>query len=630
MQWTNHLINEHIVLLDLGSDSTELEKKIDQIRYKWDGVNCLYWAGDSHSWQRYSKKIPLSIDLNLTSIPSTSKRKLTISPKVSLTPGGCYAVVLLHGIPLHPSSPEVTAKHFSHSHLPRGIAEDKVIFFKVHNPEKGKKRAPSQPTSSLSLSTIPHPGISPSLTSPSNEIYLSVRTFYRSHSPHEYHMIIKPSTTVHEIRSFLSTEFSIPITQLIFSLNGTLLLDDLEKFVNCGLQSRNMIRLFPSFGLPSHSLAYPNYSLETSNLVSSYAPYISSVTPSQYEKNVPLTTAITIRFQSVSHIARSGQYHKLLEQKKSMSNNSLSPSSAQQQNKRSPSSESQSFSSHSDHQRYVARALFLPCFRDISSPLPIYLSSENDMTPTEVTLQCPDMETLLGEEEAKNCGSRCWLTDSDSYLTSSPNQENALSSSSPTPPPQSTHRSSFSSNQRFYLLELDSLEMIEKDWRTLRYQYSPWDTDSHHQPQQQQQQQERSPNRFYGGGDRYSWQRYTRYLPVMGSFVINLDQHILTFKPSLPLYPGTTYGILLANGVPSVPSSSISAATASESHDRYSIQEDLLFVFTTEGRPQELSQEERMKWNRHDIQLQRSVEEAKQRIERERGEKSGEEGCSLS
>jgi hypothetical protein len=185
-------------------------------------------------------------------------------------------------------------------------------------------------------------------------------------------------------------------------------------------------------------------------------------------------------------------------------------------------------------------------------------------------------------------------------------------------------------------VELDSLEKIEKDWTTLRYQFSPW-------WQLHQQQQGRSPNGFYCGGDRYSWQRYTRYLPVMGSFVINSDQQTLTFKPFLPLYPGTTYGILLANGVPSIPSpsslSSSAPASAAPAHqDWYVIQEDLLFVFTTEGRSpqqeqqgQELTPEERMKWNRHDIQLQRSLEEeARRRAERRGGDKGGEEGCSVS
>jgi hypothetical protein len=539
-------------------------------------------------------------------------------------------VVLLHDIPLHSTSPPAPVLPFA-APFPRGIAEDKVIFFRVHNPEKKKLHAQSSAQPAIPSST-PHPELQSSLpsSSHSNEVYLSVKTYHSSHSSHEYHMIIKPATTVLEIKSFLSTEFSIPLSHLIVSLNGTLLLNDSEKLINCGLEMRNMVRILPSFGLPSHSLSHPNYSLETSNLLSSYAPYVSSVSPTQYEKNVSLTTAITIRFQSVFHIARSGQYHNLLEQKKKVSNNSLSLLPATQQ---------QRLTENYSDQRYISRSLVLSCFHSIASP---WKASRE--AASAVSLQCPDMRRLLGEEEAKNCGSICWLTDSDTFETLSTqtaHQESSFTSSSPTAPapaPQpTTHRTSFSSNQRFYLLELDSLEQIERDWKTLRYRYAPWDTGQ--QGQGQGKGEQRGRNGFYCGGDRYSWQRYTRYLPVMGSFVINSDQQILTFKPFLPLYPGTTYGILLANGVPSIPSASASASAGVSSDDWYSIQEDLLFVFTTEGRQGqgtgqgqagEVSHEERMKWNRHDIQLQRSLAEKQARQRTQKSENSGEEGCLLS
>jgi hypothetical protein len=325
------------------------------------------------------------------------------------------------------------------------------------------------------------------------------------------------------------------------------------------------------------------------------------VSPGQYQLHVPLDTPITIKFQSVSHTVRSGNYQEALLGHKGSS-------SSQSQNK------------------LVSRSLVLACFRHISSPLPFDLPSsclplahKEDPNPQpsngrhqsddrRMIIECPDMKQMLGEQEAQRRGYKCWLTESDTFTSTLPGAPHTAS-------PQ---RTSFPSHQRFYLIELESLNMIERDWKRLRYKYTPWASE-----------QERSANGFYCEGDRYSWQRYTKYLPVMGSFVINSEQQTLTFQPFLPLYPGTVYGILLANGVPSVPSSvspTLSRHTSTE--DWYTIQEDLLFVFTTVGQKKELTSEERRRWNRQNIQLQRETETEESEERRRQG--NLDENCLLS
>jgi hypothetical protein len=608
-QWTNYMVNDSILLLDLGTDSPELaNRRLEGIRYKWDGVNSMYWNGDPHSWQRYTKKIPLAIDITLTETTGTEPpRQLRISPKISLTAGGCYAIVLLHDIPIHLSSPSSSSAH--DSSLPRGVAEDKLIFFQILKPE------PKPPPPSLLPPPLPPPSLAFSTSSLSSQVHFSVHTHHPSHPPRDYSIALQSSTTIWELKSFISKEFSIPLSLLILSLNDLLLLSHHDSLTlmseEANLLLHNTLRIWPSFHLPTHSLAHPNYSLDTSNILSSYLPYISSVSPSQYQLHVPLDFPITVRFQSVAHTIRAGQYHSLMEQRRA----------------------AQGTTSPLPHHKLISRSLVLSCFHHIASPLPFLATSSplsqqkddgnqtGDAPKTEgsrLTIQCADMRQMLGEKEAERRGYKCWLRDSDTF-ESTPLSAVTPASSSPT----QTHRTSFPSHQRFYLIELESLEMIERDWRRVRYKYTPWASE-----------QERSSNGFYCEGDRYSWQRYTKYLPVMGAFVINSEQQTLTFQPSLPLYPGTVYGILLANGVPSVPTSSLtnasSASSSPESEDWYSIQEDLLFVFTTTGQKKDYSVAERLRWNRQNICLQRGVEELREREEETKRQRSQEEKCVIS
>ena len=93
----------------------------------------------------------------------------------------------------------------------------------------------------------------------------------------------------------------------------------------------------------------------------------------------------------------------------------------------------------------------------------------------------------------------------------------------------------------------------------------------------------------YRGGDRDSWQRYTFKPPVRGVIYVDNTANTVTFKPSQLLKCGTTYGVLLANGVPSVPDF---GSTECGDDDWHSVHQDFMFFFTTAGQAPERTNSE--------------------------------------
>lgn len=98
----------------------DLEQHIDHVRYKWDGVNDYYYGGDPHSWQRYTKKIPIPVTI------ISDGSSVVVSPRRPLQRDILYAIVLRHGIPATDSIGIVDTR----PSLDR-IAEDKLFFFKT-------------------------------------------------------------------------------------------------------------------------------------------------------------------------------------------------------------------------------------------------------------------------------------------------------------------------------------------------------------------------------------------------------------------------------------------------------------------------------------------------------------------
>jgi hypothetical protein len=89
----------------------------------------------------------------------------------------------------------------------------------------------------------------------------------------------------------------------------------------------------------------------------------------------------------------------------------------------------------------------------------------------------------------------------------------------------------------------------------------------------------RSRGQLYAGGDVHSWQRYTRSQPVDAYVHVDEGAQTIRILPTSSLKPGTTYAVLLMNGVPTVQSDE--AAEPWFSFTRPGMLEDKLICFKT-------------------------------------------------
>jgi hypothetical protein len=99
-------------------------------------------------------------------------------------------------------------------------------------------------------------------------------------------------------------------------------------------------------------------------------------------------------------------------------------------------------------------------------------------------------------------------------------------------------------------------------------------------------------NAGYHGGDKHSWQRYTRNYPVECRITVT-DLHeddgggeehqLITLKPYEPLKYSTSYALLLCNNVPTVPVGSITAPWTAFTMG--GTNEDKIFILRTEKAP---------------------------------------------
>jgi hypothetical protein len=113
-------VSEKLLMVEVSDP--DLENRIDSVRYKWDGVNSYYSGGDPHSWQRYTKKIPIPIDI------IAEGSSVVVSPRRPLQRDVLYAIVLRHGIPATSRSDPDSANAPPSPSVSR-VAEDKLFFF---------------------------------------------------------------------------------------------------------------------------------------------------------------------------------------------------------------------------------------------------------------------------------------------------------------------------------------------------------------------------------------------------------------------------------------------------------------------------------------------------------------------
>lgn len=124
VKWVNHRYSQKIFLLIVDEF---LDTKLDRIRYDVHGVNVGYCEGDYHSWQRYTRQMPIECEITIPSMESPLPHIIEIKPCRSLLYDTPYALVLQNNIPTIPTN----THPINYDFMPSGIGEDKVIIFKT-------------------------------------------------------------------------------------------------------------------------------------------------------------------------------------------------------------------------------------------------------------------------------------------------------------------------------------------------------------------------------------------------------------------------------------------------------------------------------------------------------------------
>ncbi|XP_041455830.1 uncharacterized protein LOC121408418 [Lytechinus variegatus] len=97
--WTLAEVSSGVLLVELDpkfvpsdNNKTTVQKRIEKVRYHRDKVNGSYYGGDVHSWQRYTRQLPLACQVTI----DRDAHALFIQSDSSLQSGKWYAIVLQH------------------------------------------------------------------------------------------------------------------------------------------------------------------------------------------------------------------------------------------------------------------------------------------------------------------------------------------------------------------------------------------------------------------------------------------------------------------------------------------------------------------------------------------------------
>ena len=177
VQWTEEQTERCVHLLELLPD---VESRLQALRYHWrpfGGVNGSYQGGDRHSWQRYTRRLPVPTALTL----DKENQTLTLKPLTPLAPNTLYGILLMHGVGILETGTGDTHALFS----AHGLLEDTLITFRttasVELPEESLTSIPMTPTAggavgvdgrapvslSQSLSSGPETELPPASSKPS-------------------------------------------------------------------------------------------------------------------------------------------------------------------------------------------------------------------------------------------------------------------------------------------------------------------------------------------------------------------------------------------------------------------------------------------------------------------------------
>jgi len=96
------------------------------LRYNWKGINAGYYGGDIHSWQRYTKKLPILCKVDV----DPKKSLVTVIPSQRLQSDTQYAILLCNGVPVNDPKDDGGSSTGSHSLASHGVQEDHLFFFR--------------------------------------------------------------------------------------------------------------------------------------------------------------------------------------------------------------------------------------------------------------------------------------------------------------------------------------------------------------------------------------------------------------------------------------------------------------------------------------------------------------------
>lgn len=130
VQWTDCLIQRKLILLKIGD---RLNSQLESIRYNVAGINNGYCQGDSCSWQRYTKFLPIDCTYTIDAQQGESKEDkasycITMQPTRLLENNTYYATMLCNNVPTFPVS--LVEAHWM-AFTSGGTCEDKLYIFKT-------------------------------------------------------------------------------------------------------------------------------------------------------------------------------------------------------------------------------------------------------------------------------------------------------------------------------------------------------------------------------------------------------------------------------------------------------------------------------------------------------------------
>jgi hypothetical protein len=95
--WSSHIPSSRALLLELSEEFTKegkdgISPALEREKYKFDGINRSYYGGDSRSWQRYTRSLPVAGTISVD--PHTLVMEWRSSE--ALKPATWYAFLLVH------------------------------------------------------------------------------------------------------------------------------------------------------------------------------------------------------------------------------------------------------------------------------------------------------------------------------------------------------------------------------------------------------------------------------------------------------------------------------------------------------------------------------------------------------